>query len=394
MDPSHPLMSGVVQNQDTYMKGKIAQRYFYDRVKPALAGRDGEYYRHTGRRYDMVESYRMDDAEYAIVGMGGMVETAAVTCDYLREQTGVKVGVVHVTVFRPFPGPELVAALSGLRAFTVLERMDNPLGQSNPLTTEIKAAFADALSDAPGYPRVHRLPVIYSGSAGLGSRDVRPGDFIAVVKNMVNGGQRYFALGIKHALALEAAVDPDVRPKSAFSMRGHSVGGFGSVTTNKVIATIVGDLFDLYVQAYPKYGSEKKGLPTTYYLTVADEPIRTHCELNFVEGVGDNEAAQRARAAVDSRAFPLLVYDPRKGDTFRERLDLKGNPNVKDDWYVNPKTKEQITFVDFARGEGRFAKHFDAEGKPSEMILAAKAERLRNWRLLQDLAGVREPTGK
>ena len=72
-------------------------------------------------------------------------------------------------------------------------------------------------------------------------------------------------------------------------MRGHSVGGYGSVTTNKVIATIVGDLFDLYVQAYPKYGSEKKGLPTTYYLTAADEPIRTHCELNFVEFVPLND---------------------------------------------------------------------------------------------------------
>ncbi|MCX7854146.1 MAG: 2-oxoacid:acceptor oxidoreductase family protein, partial [Caldilineales bacterium] len=83
--------------------------------------------------------------------------------------------------------------------------------------------------------------------------------------------------------------DPDVRPKGAFSMRGHSVGGYGSVTTNKVIATIVGDLFDLYVQAYPKYGSEKKGLPTTYYLTAAEEPIRTHCELNFVEFVPLND---------------------------------------------------------------------------------------------------------
>ncbi|MCB0150735.1 MAG: 2-oxoacid:acceptor oxidoreductase family protein, partial [Caldilineaceae bacterium] len=202
-----------------------------------------------------------------------------VTCDYLREQTGLKIGVVHVTVFRPFPGPELVEALKNLRAFTVLERMDNPMGQSNPLTAEIKAAFADALGDAPGYPRVHRLPLIYSGSAGLGSRDVRPGDFIAVAKNMVNNGPRYFVLGIKHELALDATFDPDVRPSTSFSMRGHSVGGYGSVTTNKVIATIVGDLFDLYVQAYPKYGSEKKGLPTTYYLTAAAEPIRTHCEL-------------------------------------------------------------------------------------------------------------------
>jgi pyruvate-ferredoxin/flavodoxin oxidoreductase len=66
-------------------------------------------------------------------------------------------------------------------------------------------------------------------------------------------------------------------------MRGHSVGGFGSVTTNKVIATIAGDVFGKDVQAYPKYGSEKKGLPTTYYLTVADNHIYTHSELELVD---------------------------------------------------------------------------------------------------------------
>jgi len=72
-------------------------------------------------------------------------------------------------------------------------------------------------------------------------------------------------------------------------MRGHSVGGFGSVTTNKVIATLMGDLFGLCVQAYPKYGSSKKVLPTTYYLTIAREPILTHCELEHVEFIPLND---------------------------------------------------------------------------------------------------------
>ena len=289
MDTTRPMMSGVVQNQDSYMKGKIAQRAFYDQVKPILKHAMDEFYQLTGRRYDLIEPYRMDDAEYAIVCMGGMAETAEVTCDYLREHKGLKVGVVHVTSFRPFPGPELVQILAHTKAIAVVERMDNPMGQSNPLTAELKAAFADALVGTPDYPRVHRMPLIYSGSAGLGSRDIRPGDFIAVVDNMINQGPRYFVLGIKHPLALPNTNDPDVRPAGSFSMRGHSVGGYGSVTTNKVIATIVADLFDLYVQAYPKYGSEKKGLPTTYYLTASEAPIRTHCELNFVEFVPLND---------------------------------------------------------------------------------------------------------
>jgi pyruvate/2-oxoacid:ferredoxin oxidoreductase beta subunit/NAD-dependent dihydropyrimidine dehydrogenase PreA subunit len=106
-------------------------------------------------------------------------------------------------------------------------------------------------------------------------------------------------------------------------------------------------------------------------------------------GVADNMAGEQARLAVDTRAFPILIYDPRKGDTIKTRLSLQGNPAVKDDWFKNPKTNEEVTFIDFARSEGRFAKHFDKDGNPSETLAWAKQERLENWHLLQELAGVR-----
>ncbi|HWP59819.1 MAG TPA: 2-oxoacid:acceptor oxidoreductase family protein [Candidatus Acidoferrales bacterium] len=292
MDPQHPIMSGVVQNQDSYMKGKFAQRFFYERIPGIMSRVMDEFYSLTGRRYGMIDSYALEDADYAFVGMGSLCETASATAAYLREKEGVKVGTLHVTSFRPFPGPQIVRALKRLKAFAVIERMDNPAAQSNPLTAEIKAAFADALSGAPGYPRIARVPVIYSGVAGLGGRDIRPGDFVAALEHLrEEKAQRIFALGIKHELALPPAPEPDVRPRGAFSMRGHSIGGYGSVTTNKVIATIVADLFELRVQAYPMYGSEKKGLPTTYFLTVAEEPIRAHTELKRVDFVSLNNVA-------------------------------------------------------------------------------------------------------
>jgi pyruvate-ferredoxin/flavodoxin oxidoreductase len=154
----------------------------------------------------------------------------------------------------------------------------------------MKAAFADAASGTPGYPSITRMPKFSGGSAGLGSRDVRAGDFIAIAENMRSVHPRqYYTVGIKHETALPVAVDPDVRTPGSFSMRGHSVGGFGSVTTNKVIATIAGEVFGMDVQAYPKYGSEKKGLPTTYYLTIAKEHIRVHSELEHVEFVALND---------------------------------------------------------------------------------------------------------
>ena len=106
-------------------------------------------------------------------------------------------------------------------------------------------------------------------------------------------------------------------------------------------------------------------------------------------GVADNMATDQARLAVDTRAFPLVIHDPRKGDSLRERISLQGNPAINDDWWLNPKTGQQVDFIDFARSEGRFGKHFDKQGNPSETLLRAKQDRLENWHVLQDLAGVR-----
>jgi pyruvate-ferredoxin/flavodoxin oxidoreductase len=289
MDPANPVMSGVVQNQDSYMKGKIAQRWYYEQVEPALRDAYEEFYLKTGRRYDFVMPYRCEDAEYILIGIGSYMETAQATVDYLRDK-GVAAGCVNVCCFRPFPSQAIVDALKDCQAFTVIERMDDPLSTTgNHLTREIKAAFCDAINGQNGLERISRIPRIFGCAAGLGSRDVRAGDIITIFRNMQHNGPDFFSVGIKHPLSLEIKDDPDLRPPGGFSMRGHSVGGFGSVTTNKVIATIGGQVFGKDVQAYPKYGSEKKGLPTTYYLTIADSHIFTHSELEQVDLVVLND---------------------------------------------------------------------------------------------------------
>jgi pyruvate/2-oxoacid:ferredoxin oxidoreductase beta subunit/NAD-dependent dihydropyrimidine dehydrogenase PreA subunit len=106
-------------------------------------------------------------------------------------------------------------------------------------------------------------------------------------------------------------------------------------------------------------------------------------------GVADNMAEHQAKLAADSRSFPVFIYDPRKGARIKERLSLAGNPSMKEDWYVNPKTGEAVDFTTFARSEGRFAKHFDKDGNPSATILSAQQDRLENWRMLQELAGIK-----
>ena len=283
LDPAAGLMSGVVQNQDAYMKGKIGQRVFYDRLPDALGEAMAEWAALTGREYGFVRPHRCDDAEEILVSMGTIADTAEAVVDELRRQ-GRRVGALTVTAFRPFPAAAVAAALGAARAVAVVERTDEPAAADNPLTREVKAALQDRAAEGG------RVPLVRSVSAGLGSRDVAAGDLAAVLDWLSRAAPddpraaRFAVVGIRHPLALER-VALDLRPAGAYRVRGHSVGGFGSVTTNRLIATFAGELFGLHVQAYPRYGSEKKGLPTAFYLTIADEPIRGHSELVEVDFV-------------------------------------------------------------------------------------------------------------
>lgn len=286
-DPAEALMSGVVQNQDSYMKGRIGQRAFTDLLAADLKAAMRQWAELSGRSYDLIEPYRTDDAERIVVAIGTIADTCLAVVDHLREK-GQKVGCVAVTAYRPFPADELVDVLSGASAVAVIERTDEPTAAWNPLTREIRSALYDRAVAGEAVPRV------ISGSAGLGSRDVAAGDIAAVFDALADPAslreRTHFVLGIKHPLALPSA-PLELRPAGAYSVRGHSIGGFGSVTTNKLVATLCGELFGLQVQAYPRYGSEKKGLPTTYFLTIADEPIHGHGELNEVELVPVHDVA-------------------------------------------------------------------------------------------------------
>ena len=106
MDPYHPVMSGVVQNQDSYMKGKVAQRFFTDRVLGFVREAMKTYGAATGRRLSPVKSYRMEDAEVQeILTIGSMAETLRATVDWTTQNTDLRVGAVLASAFVPFPRP-------------------------------------------------------------------------------------------------------------------------------------------------------------------------------------------------------------------------------------------------------------------------------------------------
>ena len=324
-DVDNPISSGPVQNQDAYMQAVAAQRpYFFDHVAELADRAMEEYYRLTGRRYRRLSTYRAEDADYLLLGQGSMIAMAEAVADHLRRTRRLKVGVVNLTMFRPFPGELLGHVIKGKKGVAVLERTDQPLAEDLPLMRELRACLGKCVENAahgngerpyPDYAVFEKprdLPPLYSGCYGLGSRDLQPEALIGAVENMLPEGaqRRFFYLSVDFhrqrpaspkqeiylqelldhyprikELAVHGSENPDLMPEGGLTVRFHSVGGWGAMTTGKNLAMTLFELLGYHIKANPKYGSEKKGQPTTYYLSAAPEPIRLNCEYIYVDVV-------------------------------------------------------------------------------------------------------------
>jgi pyruvate-ferredoxin/flavodoxin oxidoreductase len=85
-------------------------------------------------------------------------------------------------------------------------------------------------------------------------------------------------------MALQTRENPNLLPKGAFRVRFHSVGGYGTIATGKLLTDILSGVLNLYSKSAPKYGSEKSGAPTNYYITLSPEPVKiTNAEIEDVE---------------------------------------------------------------------------------------------------------------
>jgi pyruvate-ferredoxin/flavodoxin oxidoreductase len=147
-DVDTPVVSGVVQNQDAYMQATAGQRpYFFDHIEAITDSCFAEYAGLTGRSYQRVATFKMEDADYVIVGMGSMIVQAECVADYLRETRKLKVGVVNLTMFRPFPGDLLGQVLRGKKGVVVLERTDQPLAEDLPLMREVRATLIKCIEN-------------------------------------------------------------------------------------------------------------------------------------------------------------------------------------------------------------------------------------------------------
>ena len=163
LNKDEPMAVGAYATPVYYMECKRAQAQAMMDAKEVIKKVGAEFGQMTGRTYGLIEKYRMDDAEDAIVIIGSSAGTAKEAVNELREQ-GKKVGLIKVRAFRPFPSEEIVDALKNVKAFAVMDKDDSFNGHCGPMFAEVAASMYAAGVSAP-----KGISYIY----GLGGRDVR-----------------------------------------------------------------------------------------------------------------------------------------------------------------------------------------------------------------------------
>lgn len=161
LDPGHPITVGPYMNDPDLINNKFQLNLAMAAALGVLPDVFAAYEELSGRRYDLVDLYRMDDAEVALLLVNSAAETAKDAADRLREQ-GIRAGVVSPNVLRPFPAAILRDALRRVRALVIGERADSYGSGGGPVSHEVKSALKDDPENA-----TRCLTRIY----GLGGRD-------------------------------------------------------------------------------------------------------------------------------------------------------------------------------------------------------------------------------
>lgn len=173
LDLDHPVTHGVQTEEDWHFEHKARQQHaLMTAVLPKIQTAFDEFEKLTGRKYNIVETYNMEDAEIAVVCMGTSVETAEEVSNELRAQ-GIKAGVVGIRVFRPFPLERIAEVLKGCKAIAALDR-SSPHGTVGALYNELSGALFNTDTKA----------VMTNYIYGLGGRDLTKAHLVGIFNDL------------------------------------------------------------------------------------------------------------------------------------------------------------------------------------------------------------------
>ena len=269
LNPEHPVIRGTAQNPDIYFQGRESQNSFFDRVPRVVDSVMQDIHSITGRQYRLFDYYGAHDAEYVIVAMGSVCDTIDETIDYLISK-GEKVGAVRVHLYRPFSAHHFFYVIpKSVKRIAVLDRTKEPGAPGEPLYMDVAKIYYDRLEK----------PLIVGGRYGLGSKDTRPSQILAVYRNLMQKRPKdHFTIGIVDDVTDTSLPEDEIIetvPKGTISCKLFGLGSDGTVGANKSAIKIIGDNTDLYAQGYFSYDSKKSGGTTVSHLRFGPKPLRS-----------------------------------------------------------------------------------------------------------------------
>ena len=196
LNPEETFAVGPYAVSDYYMESRKAQAHAMENAKKVILDVAKDFEKISGRKYGLIEEYKMDDAEYAVVIIGSAAGTTKDAVDRMRAN-GDKVGLIKVRSFRPFPGEEIAASLKKCKAVAVMDRSEAFSTNGGPLGAETMQAMYTGKCSALA------IDIMY----GIGGRDVRVEDMMNVyetLKDIAKTGKtgptyRYMGLRDKEA---------------------------------------------------------------------------------------------------------------------------------------------------------------------------------------------------
>ena len=302
LNPDNPVIRGTAQNPDIYFQTREAVNTYYNALPEIVEDYMGEISKLTGREYHLFNYYGAEDAEDIIIIMGSASETVRTVVDKLNAE-GKKVGVLVVHLYRPFSIEHFMGAIpQSVKRIAVLDRTKEPGAFGEPLYLDVRAAFY--ASD--------RKPMIIGGRYGLGSKDLLPGDIVAVFDNLASAEPKNnFTISITDDVtntSLPCVAGVDVTPAGTKGCKFWGLGSDGTVGANKSAIKIIGDHTDMYAQGYFSYDSKKSGGVTVSHLRFGHTPIMAPYLIDAADFV-----------AVHNQSY-VHKYDVtaglKKGDTF------------------------------------------------------------------------------
>lgn len=146
LNPGKPIAVGPYSISNYAMEARYNQEMAMENSKDVIIEVAKKFKDISGRGFSLFEEYRTDDADYIMVIMGSAAGTAKQAVDDLREQ-GMKVGVLKLRVFRPFPAEEIALSLSKCKVAAIMDRTESYNGHGGPLASEILAGLYRAKSN-------------------------------------------------------------------------------------------------------------------------------------------------------------------------------------------------------------------------------------------------------